>query len=170
MSLRSFARCESGSNAVEFAFTFPIWAALTLATLQVSAVLMAQSYLETVTENAERLVLTNQVNSMTQAQFATAICNGVSALFTCANIIVQLEPAPATASGMAAALPQFDATGKLLNPTTFSVLPAPAKMMLVVMYKWPVYGGPLGLNLANMGNGSRLLVSTQVFEIEPKSS
>ena len=40
-------------------------------------------------------------------------------------------------------------------------------MLLVVMYPWPVYGGPLGLNFANMGNGKMLMTSTQVFRIEP---
>ncbi len=40
-------------------------------------------------------------------------------------------------------------------------------MLLVVMYPWPVYGGPLGLNFSNMGNGKMLMTSTQVFRIEP---
>jgi hypothetical protein len=40
-------------------------------------------------------------------------------------------------------------------------------MLLVVMYPWPVYGGPLGLNFANLGNGAMLMSSTQVFRIEP---
>ncbi len=41
-------------------------------------------------------------------------------------------------------------------------------MLLVVMYPWPVYGGPLGLNFANLGSGQMLMTSTQVFRIEPK--
>ena len=40
-------------------------------------------------------------------------------------------------------------------------------MLLVVMYPWPVYGGPLGLDFANLGNGKMLMTSTQVFRIEP---
>jgi hypothetical protein len=35
------------------------------------------------------------------------------------------------------------------------------------MYQWPVFGGPLGLNFATLGNGTLLMVSTQVFQIEP---
>jgi hypothetical protein len=42
-------------------------------------------------------------------------------------------------------------------------------MLLVVMYPWPVYGGPLGLNFSNLGNGKMLMTSTQVFRIEPQS-
>ena len=41
-------------------------------------------------------------------------------------------------------------------------------MMLVVMYQWPVIGMPsMGFNFSNMGNGTFLLVSTQVFQVEP---
>jgi len=40
-------------------------------------------------------------------------------------------------------------------------------MLLVVMYPWPVFGGPLGLNFANLGNGAMLMASTQIFRVEP---
>ena len=65
------------------------------------------------------------------------------------------------------AVPQFDANGNLLNATSFQVLPAPAQMLLIVMYQWPVIGGPLGLNFGNLGNGTYLLISTHVFMVEP---
>jgi hypothetical protein len=35
------------------------------------------------------------------------------------------------------------------------------------MYDWPVFGGPLGLGLANQGNGTFLMVGTAVFKTEP---
>ena len=53
------------------------------------------------------------------------------------------------------------------NPTTFTVVPAPNKMLLIVMYQWPVISGPLGMMFGGLGNGDFLLVSTQVFQIEP---
>ena len=69
---------------------------------------------------------------------------------------------------MTSAMPQFDSTGKLVNPTNFTLTPN-TTMMLIVMYQWPVIGGPLGMKLSTsgMGNGTFLLVSTQVFQIEP---
>ena len=39
-------------------------------------------------------------------------------------------------------------------------------VFLLVAYQWPVYGGILGLNFSNMGNGSVLLTSSQIFKIE----
>jgi Flp pilus assembly protein TadG len=163
-----FCRCDSGVNAIEFAFVVPLAIAIVLATVQVGVIFLAQSYLEYVAETGARLVLTNQAanNNWTQAQFAAQICSDVQALFNCNNLIVELEQAPSSAANMAAAMPQFDSNGNLTNPTSYSVLPAPAKMMLVVMYQWPVIGGPLGLNFGSLGNGNFLLVSTQVFQVE----
>jgi hypothetical protein len=36
-----------------------------------------------------------------------------------------------------------------------------------VMYQWPVFLGPLGLNLANESNGNLLLMATATFKNEP---
>jgi hypothetical protein len=66
-------------------------------------------------------------------------------------------------------LPTFDAQGNVVGAPTLDVSAGAAgtDMLLVVMYPWPVYGGPLGLNFSNMGNGKMLMTSTQVFRIEP---
>jgi Flp pilus assembly protein TadG len=166
---RRFLRCERGSPAIEFAALAPVIVAVILATLQVAVIFLAKAYLETATEAASRFVMTNQSNSLSQAQFKTQLCNNISALFTCAKLIVELQQAPSTASQMSAAMPQFDANGTLTTPARYSIASAPAKMMLIVMYQWPVFGGPLGLNFANMGNGTLLMSSTQIFQIEPAS-
>jgi Flp pilus assembly protein TadG len=165
-----FWRCEQGTNAIEFAFVFPIIIVILLATLQIAVIFVAQSYLEEVAEYGQRVVLTNQANGMNQNQFAQKICSQVQALFNCSNIIVQLQLAPTSAANMASAMPTFDANGNLTNPTTYQVLPAPAKMILVVMYQWPVISGPFGMKFGGLGNGNFLLVSTQVFQIEPTTN
>ena len=160
--------CERGATAIEFAFVAPMVMAILVAIAQISVVYIAQSYLETVTEQAMRIVLTNQSYTLTQAQFNSAICAKVTALFNCNNLIVNLQPiTTTTAAGVTSSLPQFDSNGNLTTPTSFNPGNAADKMLLVVMYQWPVFGGPFGLTLANMGNGSRLLVSTEVFYKEP---
>ena len=40
-------------------------------------------------------------------------------------------------------------------------------VVVKVMYQWPVFLGPLGFNLSNLGNGKRLLISTAAFKNEP---
>jgi Flp pilus assembly protein TadG len=168
-SSNRFLRCESGAQAIEFAVMAPVVIALLLATLQVAVIFLAKAYLETAAETAARFVVTNQANSMTPAQFQTQLCNEMGALFNCAKLIVELEPAPSSASQMAAAMPRFKSSGALTNPTSYSIEPAPSKMMLIVMYQWPVFGGALGLNFSNLGNGTLLMTSTQIFQIEPAS-
>jgi Flp pilus assembly protein TadG len=168
---RTFARNESASPAVEFALVFPIFIGVVLATLQATTIFLVEAFFESAVEEAARIVLTNQTGSLTTAQFQTEVCNQLTALFTCAQVIVELEPLPAGTTNLTSLLPQFNANGSLASTPPVDVgagAGTPGEdMLLVVMYPWPVYGGPLGLNFANLGSGEMLMTSTQVFRIEP---
>ena len=78
---------------------------------------------------------------------------------------------PAGTTNISALLPTFDSRGNVVGTPAVDVgasaAPSCTDMLLVVMYPWPVYGGPLGLNFSNMGNGKMLMTSTQVFRTEP---
>jgi Flp pilus assembly protein TadG len=168
---RNLARDEGGSPAVEFALVFPIFIAVVLATLQAATVFLAKAFFESGAQEGARVVLTNQTESLTAAQFQAEICNQLTALFNCGQLTVELEPVPAGTTNISGLLPKFDVYGNLIGTPTVDVGAnagaAGTDMLLVVMYPWPVYGGPLGLNLANLGNGKMLMTSTQVFRIEP---
>ena len=168
---RPFAGNECGSPAVEFALVYPIFIAIVLATLQAASIFLVKAFFESAAEEAARIVLTNQTESLTVAQFQTEICNQLTALFTCSQVIVELEPLPAGTTNLSSLLPQFNSDGTLASTPPVDVGgsagAAGTDMLLVVMYPWPVYGGPLGLNFANVGSGQMLLSSTQVFRIEP---
>ena len=170
---RKLARDETGSPAVEFALVFPIFIGVVLATLQAGSIFLVKAFFESASEEAARVVLTNQTDlDLTVAQFQTEVCNQLTALFDCSQVTIELEPVPAGTTNLNALLPTFDATGKVVGTPTVDVGSNSAvsgtDMLLVVMYPWPVYGGPLGLNFANMGNGKMLMTSTQVFRIEPR--
>jgi Flp pilus assembly protein TadG len=162
---------KTGSSAVEFALVFPIFIAIVLTTLQAGTIFLVKAFFESGAEQAARIVLTNQTATLTAAQFHTQICNELTALFNCGQIIVELEPMPAGATDPSALLPTFDSKGNVVGTPTIDVGPSAAAagtdMLLVVMYPWPVYGGPLGLNFSNLGNGTMLMTSTQVFRVEP---
>ncbi len=168
---RKLGRDEAGSPAVEFALVFPIFIGVVLATLQAGTIFLAKAFFESGAEAAARVVLTNQTSSLTAAQFKTEICNQLTALFNCGQVIVELEPMPAGTTNISTLLPTFDSHGNLVGSPTVAVGAnagaAGTDMLLVVMYPWPVYGGPLGLNFSNMGSGKMLMSSTQVFRIEP---
>jgi Flp pilus assembly protein TadG len=168
---RRLAVDEAGSPAVEFALVSPIFIGVVLATLQAASIFLVKAFFESGAEQAARVVLTNQTSSLTASQFQTEICNQLTALFNCGQITVELEPMPAGTTNVSALLPTFDSKGNLVGTPTVDVGAnagaAGTDMLLVVMYPWPVYGGPLGLNFSNMGNGTMLMTSTQVFRIEP---
>jgi Flp pilus assembly protein TadG len=170
--VRKLARDEAGSPAVEFALVFPIFIAIVLATLQAGTIFLVKAFFESSAEEAARIVLTNQTGSLTAAQFQTEICNQLTALFNCGELVIELEALPAGTTNLNALLPTFDANGNVVGTPTVDVgANAPASgtdMLLVVMYPWRVYGGPLGLNFSNMGSGKMLMTATQVFRTEPK--
>jgi Flp pilus assembly protein TadG len=171
---RKLAGDEAGSPAVEFALVFPIFIGVVLATLQAGSIFLVKAFFESGAEQAARVVLTNQTaGTMTAAQFHTEICNQLTALFNCGQVTVELEPMPTGTTNISALLPTFDSHGNVVGTPTVDVGAnagaAGTDMLLVVMYPWPVYGGPLGLNFSNMGSGKMLMTSTQVFRVEPQS-
>src|SRR5262249_5520269 len=142
-----------------------------LATLQAGTIFLVKAFFESSAEEAARIVLTNQTTSGTTAQFQTEVCTQLTAVFNCGDVTLALEPVPRGTANLTALLPTFDSKGNVVGTPTVDVGAnsggSGTDMLLVVMYPWPVYGGPLGLNFANMGNGKMLMTSTQVFRIEP---
>jgi hypothetical protein len=102
---------------------------------------------------------------MTAAQFKAAVCSEITTLFTCGNIMVSLAPAASTTS-ISTAAPAFKANGTLQNALPFTMPSSGQIAVLQVIYQWPVIGLPLGWNFANLGNGTFLMMSTQVFTVE----
>jgi Flp pilus assembly protein TadG len=174
-TVRKMSRATQGGAASEFALTVPIVIGIVLATLQVGIVFIAKAYLETGAEQAARIVLTNNATTttggvtspMTQAQFQAAVCAELPALFSCSQMIVELQPLPSTATSISSLLPSFKSDGTLTNPVTYTAGTVGQLMLLSVMYQWPVYGGILGLNWGTLGNGTLLMTSTQIFKVEP---
>jgi Flp pilus assembly protein TadG len=162
-----FATRQDGGPAVEFALVAPVFLVVIFATVQCAIIYFCNATLETVTEAAARQVLTNQANSFTPAQFKTAVCNQLPTFFNCSGIMVGLQPATSSTS-ITTAAPAFNTDGTLKNSMPYQQ-PSPGQIgVLQVMYQWPVIGLPLGWNFANLGNGTYLMMSTQVFRVEPQ--
>jgi len=163
------ARSERGMAAVEFALVAPVFLGMMLGILQICLIFFAKEALETVTEYAARGVLTGQVQSagLTQAQFQSQVCANVPALFKCSGLMVDLQPATSLSTvNTAEPALTFDASGNVTNSWQFNPGSTGQIMALRVMYQWPLFTGPLGLNLANLSNGNLLIMSTAVFKNE----
>jgi Flp pilus assembly protein TadG len=138
--------------------------------LQVGLIYFAQQALETAVEQSARLVLTGQVQNanMTQSQFATAVCNNSPGLFNCGNFMIDLQPATSFANAnVGKPTLTFDSHGNVTNTWQYNAGGPGDIMVMRVMYQWPVFLGPLGLNLSNLSNNMLLLMSTAVFRNEP---
>jgi len=175
-SSRAFLRCRKGATAVEFALVAAPFLALLVAILQSALVFFAGRVLDEVTEEASRYIMTGQAQqgNVTQSGFKTYVCTGsntsalVSALFTCANIMVNVQNyADFASANTSSPTLTFNGNGTVSNTWSYNTGNPGDIIVVQVMYQWPVVLGPLSMNLSNLANGNRLLVSTAVFKSEP---
>jgi Flp pilus assembly protein TadG len=166
----AFLRRQDGAAAVEYAMVSLPFLGLVFAIVQTAIVFMAQQELETITEQAGRLILTGQAQDggWTQAQFQTKVCAQISALFNCNNMMVDVETATSySGANTSAPTLTFNAQGQVTNTWNFSPGTQGSIVVMRVMYQWPLVKGPLSFNLSNLSNGNRLLLATAVFKNEP---
>jgi Flp pilus assembly protein TadG len=165
-----FTTCRSGLAAVEFGFVaIPLFAVL-IAIIQIAIVFLAQNELETAVEKAARSLLTGQVqqSGLKQDQFQKTVCANLPALFTCTGVMVDLQTAGSFASANTSTPTlTYDSKGKVTNSWQFQTGGSDTIMVLRVIYQFPVIPGPLSFNLANLPNGTRLLMASAVFQVEP---
>ncbi len=169
-AIARFLRCQGGGPASEFSLVAAPFLGLMIAILQVGLIYYAQEALETAVEQTARLVLTGQAQSAgtTQSQFATALCNNSPGLFTCANFMIDLQPATSFANAnVTQPTLTFNAQGKVTNTWQYSTGNPGDIMVMRVMYQWPVFLGPLGFTLSNEPNNMLLMMATSVFRNEP---
>lgn len=176
LPLAGFGRSESGASAVQFAIVAAPFLALLVALFQTGIVFLAGRVLDEVVAQSGRYIMTGQAQTggMTQAGFATYVCNNTFALFNCKNFMINVQNYSSFASASTSSpIASFNAQGQALdaNGNVISWAWAPGNpgdiVVVQVMYLWPVVLGPLGFNLSNVSNGNRLLMSTAVFKNEP---
>ena len=164
-----FLRRADGAAAVEFAIVAAPFLALILAIFQVGLIIYATQSLQTATAAAGRLILTGQaqMQNMTASQFGQVVCNDAQ-LFTCSGLMVDVRTYNSF-SGADTSMPtrSYDAGGNVTNQWQYNPGGPGDIVVARVMYQWPVFMGPLGLNLANLSNGHRLLMATSAFKNEP---
>ena len=168
--LVSFAANRRGAAAVEFVLIAGPFFAILIVIFQVGIVYLAENELETATEMAARQLLTGQVQNagMTSSQFVNLLCQNLSLPFQCSGVMVDLEDvANFGSANTSAPTLTYNAQGQVTNPWQFQTGGAGSILVLRVMYQFPIYLGPLALNLANLPNGAHLLMTTSVLEVEP---
>lgn len=159
-----------GAAALDFALiSIPLFGIIIFA-LQTAIIFFFSQALQTLTGQAARQIMVGTAQSMTQAQFTTAICNLAPSVFVCANLMIDVESSSSYATTSTTPLaPTYNPTTGALVPTTWGYNPgSPGSIVIVrIMYDWPVLGGPLSFGLANQPNGAHLMVGTAVIKNEP---
>jgi len=164
-------RRTDGAAAIEFAMIVVPFLGLMLAILQVALLALAQGELETATEVSVRQILTGQAqaNNLTQSQFTQLVCSNLTTMFSCGNLMVDVETAGSFGTAITSAPTiTFNAQGNVTNQWQYQPGTTGSIVVARVMYQWPLLLGPLGLTLNNMSNGNHLLLATAVFENEPQ--
>jgi Flp pilus assembly protein TadG len=166
----AFIKDTSGANAVEFAIIAAPFLALSVGIIQIFLVFFGQQLLEQVVQQSGRQIMTGQVQTsgLTQTQFANLVCSQVRIIFSCNNLMVNVASSSSwsTASTAAPTL-TFDSNGNVTNTWSYSPGSPGDKVVVEVMYQWPVFMGPLGFTLATLPNGNRLLMASAAFQNEP---
>jgi hypothetical protein len=106
-----------------------------------------------------------QAASMTQAQFKQQVCSRITGLFDCANgIYVDVK---SFSSFTAVTISNPVQNGNFVNNFTYSPGNAGDVVVVRLYYLYPVYVSLLGLNLADVSGGKRLIAATAAFRNEP---
>jgi Flp pilus assembly protein TadG len=166
----AFIKDSKGATAVEFALVAAPFLAITVALIQTFLVFFAQGMLETVVRNTGRLIMTGQVQSqqMTANAFKTNVCNQGAILFTCANLLVDVQVASQwSAANTGMPVLTFNGSGGVTNVWQFNPGTAGDIVVVRVMYLWPVFFGPIAFNMANQPNGTRMIMASAAFQNEP---
>jgi Flp pilus assembly protein TadG len=170
---RRFRRNRRGSAAVEFALVAPVFFALLFAIIETGIMFFASQVLETITQNSARQVLTGQAQGAGYTGWSNfrdnVVCGQIPALFTCANIYVDVESDP-TSFANVTLNNHIDANGNF-DPSTLGYNPGGSCSVVVVQlfYQWPMIVTGLGYNISNLSGNKRNLVGTAAFRNEPYS-
>jgi Flp pilus assembly protein TadG len=172
----AFIRDSKGATAVEFALVAAPFLALIAGLIQVFLLFFAQSVLENAVRVSARQILTGQVQTQDAslssaaavAAFHQTVCDNAAVLFTCTGLMVDVQVAPQWSSANAA-VPTltYDINGNVNNAWQFNPGNAGDIVVVRVMYLWPIFFGPIAFNMANQANGSRLIMASAAFQIEP---
>jgi Flp pilus assembly protein TadG len=174
-----FLRNEGGVTAVEFGFVVLPFMALVFAIMETSLVYFAGYELDNATDQATREIRTGQAQGMSADQFKQLVCSKLPVFITCdSNLMVDVRSFPTYAAAASGAPNPYNPNGTL-NPkfAQYNIGQGGSIELVTVLYDWksksmgmPALGaftGDSGIGLANMPDGSRLIIAAAAFKNEP---
>lgn len=166
---RSLRLDVRGAAIIEFAICGSAFIALLLASLVTALTMFAQQYVQTLTDNMARQVLTGkiQMGGINADVFKKNTCAQLPKFLSCSRVMVELRRVNKFSDAdLSAPTLTFDRNGNVINSWSYDSVGPGDIAVLRIFYLWPVTNGPLGFTLANVGSNQRLLIGTQVFKAE----
>jgi Flp pilus assembly protein TadG len=169
-ALRRLRSDRNGASAVEFAIIAPLFLLGIFGIIEIALMFLANSFLESNTQNTARLIMTGQVKStgtgsVTKEQFKDMVCSRVKVMVNCANLYVDARPA---ASFSAADLSNLIVNGQFTDATQFDTGKQGDVLVVRTFYKWPlILAGFYSFDPTNLNSNHRLLMSASVIRNEP---
>ena len=170
-NVRRFRDAQHGATAVEFAMIAPAFIGVFIALFETTLFLFAQANLQYAAMEAGRLFMTGQAQNgnMTAAQFKSAVCPMVNAIFDCSNLVINVQNSSSFSNASTSAPQLYNAQGQL-SSGAFSPGNPGDVMVVQLAYPWSVFTGPLGFTLSNQANGTAEVMGITAFRVEPYGS
>jgi Flp pilus assembly protein TadG len=167
---KRFGRNQSGATVVEFALVATPFFALLFAIIETALLFFADQTLDTAVSSAARLIRTGQAqeDGMSASDFKTEICNQIVGLFNCDSGLKVDVRKYSNFDAIDLATP-VDTDGNLHVTENYQTGHGGDIVVVRAYYEWPTFVAGLGNNLANMPDGTHLLVATAAFRNEPFS-
>ena len=163
-------RNQSGGTATEFALVGAPFFAVLMAIVESAVVLFSGQVLQTATINASRQIMTAQAQSAawTAAQFKSYVCAGLTVMFDCSKLSIDVRSA-SSASGFNAITPLTvtNSDGTLANDYVYQPGNCGDDVIVTLIYQWPILAWGLGIGLVNSANHTNTLAARAAFRNEP---
>lgn len=166
-AVRRLRRDETGSTAIEFAIVAMPFLILLLVIIELGLAFFAGQLLDNAVTDSARLIRTGQAQQakLDQAAFKQEVLSRLPSFFSADRLSVDVKSFSNFAS--VSVPPVIDEDSNLID--NFAFQPGNASQIVVVraFYRWPLAGSYLGVDFADLADGSRLLGSIAAFRNEP---
>lgn len=166
--LHRFGVEKRGATAIEFAILAFPFLAICGAITETGLMYFTESVLDQSVSDAARLIKTGQAqnNSMSVADFKSAVCDKMFDLFDCSNKIYVDSQVLASFADATTALP-LDPDGNLLDSTSFNMGSTSQIVEVRIFLPWTRLFSLLPVSGSAGANGTILLNATAIFRNEP---
>lgn len=164
----SFGRNEDGVTAVEFALVAAPFFALVFAILETALIFFAGQVMETAVSDAARLIRTGQAQDQNfdASAFKQEVCSRILGLFNCESGLMLDVRTYQSFNDVNFDKP-IDENGNLIPNFTYQPGAGGDIVVVRAFYEWPTIVPTLGVDLADLANGKRLLSAAVTFRNEP---